>query len=198
MTFQVTCVALLYIAHARAERDASKVAALKSRRGSISSSTTAFDIQATVQVAAVLQRLMLLLNNVVPAVVLRCCQVKFTLTYGEINGCFLDNPNPRFQSASTTDLPAEGFDTDNYDAQILQLEDNEDTPAPPSLKRPHLPDAEAAAIISEFSLQVHSCQAEFSVLQFFAIAYCLICGYLWSFFCFRLQKCCTNLSFRFL
>lgn len=86
-TVQVTCVALLYIAHARAERDASKAAALKSRRGSISSSSaTAFDIQATVQVAAVLQRLMLLLNSVVPAVVLRCCQVKSTLTFGRIIG----------------------------------------------------------------------------------------------------------------
>jgi hypothetical protein len=85
---QVTCVALLYIAHARVERDASKAAALKSRRGSISSSSsaTAFDIQATVHVAAVLHRLMLLLNSVVPAVVLRCCQVKFTLTFGRING----------------------------------------------------------------------------------------------------------------
>jgi hypothetical protein len=87
-TVQVTCVALLYIAHARAERDASKAAALKSRRGSISSSSsaTAFDIQATVQVAAVLQRLMLLLNSVVPAVVLRCCQVKSTLNFGRIIG----------------------------------------------------------------------------------------------------------------
>jgi hypothetical protein len=81
----------------------------------------------------------------------------------------LDNPNPRFQSSSKADLPAEGFDAYNHDAQILQLEDTEDTPAHPSLHRPHLPDAEAAAIVSEFSLQVlgPSRQAAFIVLHIF-------------------------------
>lgn len=84
---QVSCIALLYVAHARSERDAVKAAALKSRRssgGSLhSTSVSAFDIQATVQVAAVLQRLMLLYNVVTPAVVLRFCQV----TYLDIQRC---------------------------------------------------------------------------------------------------------------
>jgi hypothetical protein len=76
---QVTCIALLSIAHARAERDATKAAALKARRGSVSSlgsaMASAFDIQATVQLAAVLHRLMLVYNIIVPAVVLRFCKV---------------------------------------------------------------------------------------------------------------------------
>lgn len=56
---QVTCIALLHVAHARFERDAAKTASLKARRSSIStsssSSVSAFDVQATVHVAAVLQ-----------------------------------------------------------------------------------------------------------------------------------------------
>ncbi len=85
---QVSCIALLYVAHARSERDAVKTAALKSRRGSGGShhttSISAFDIQATVQVAAVLQRLMLLHNVIAPAVVLRFCQV----VYLDIQRCY--------------------------------------------------------------------------------------------------------------
>ena len=77
---QVTCIALLHAAQARAEREAAKVSASKSRRSnsssSSSSSVTAFDIQSTVHVAAVLQRIMLLCNIIQPAVVIRCCQVK--------------------------------------------------------------------------------------------------------------------------
>ncbi len=82
---QVACVALLYIAHARAERESAKTAAAKGRRSSIisssssksssSSSISAFDIQATVHLAAVLQRLVLMYNVIVPAVMQRCCQV---------------------------------------------------------------------------------------------------------------------------
>jgi hypothetical protein len=76
---QVLCIALLNVAYARSERDTIKAAVLKSRRGSSSSHNTtiisAFDIQATTQVAAILQRLMLLYNIVAPAVVLRFCQV---------------------------------------------------------------------------------------------------------------------------
>ena len=79
---QVTCIALLHIAHARAERDAARAATSKVRRGSISSAisssttgATAFDIQATVHVTSVLQRLLLIYNIIVPATVLRFCQV---------------------------------------------------------------------------------------------------------------------------
>ncbi len=81
---QVACVTLLYIAHARAERESTKTAAAKGRRSSIisssssnssSSSISAFDIQATVHLAAVLQRLVLMYNVIVPAVMQRCCQV---------------------------------------------------------------------------------------------------------------------------
>ena len=111
-TLQVTCISLLHVSQALAERETAKVAAFKtnsssscssssssSSSSSISSCATAYDIQSTMHVAAVLQvgspfnlsqrnrkplvtflqRLMLLFNIISPAAVIRCCQVKCSL-----------------------------------------------------------------------------------------------------------------------
>jgi hypothetical protein len=102
-----------------------------------------------------------------------------------------------FQSTPNSDPQAEGFSAENSDAQILQLEDSNDIPASPFLPRPFLPDAEAAAIIAEFSLQVSLCifQRTAFVLPLCESAFRLFVCYFCPSLCCRLRKCCTNLCF---